>query len=113
MLMDRGNLTESEVRNLATIVDGRTDPEALEYLKSIVDAARLTIVSEDKKAPLTKRQRDVLILRALGFSRAKIARHLHIEESTVKNHCSMIYTRLGVNNDVEAIRIARQLGILE
>jgi NarL family two-component system response regulator LiaR len=57
---------------------------------------------------LTNREQEVLSLMVDGFSNAEIAYRLSISQFTVKNHVSNIFTKLGVGNRTEAVRIAIQ-----
>jgi LuxR family maltose regulon positive regulatory protein len=62
--------------------------------------------------PLSQREREVLHLLASGASNQEIAQELVIAYDTVKRHVSHIFGKLGVNNRVQAIRQARELGLL-
>jgi len=61
---------------------------------------------------LTKRQSAVLELVLQGFSNKQIAYQLQISEWTVKSHMAAIFRALKVRNRVEAVLIAKQLGIV-
>jgi DNA-binding NarL/FixJ family response regulator len=58
---------------------------------------------------LTKRQREVLGLLALGMSNKEIARALEIAEATTKIHMAALLRALGVRNRTEAAYKAGQL----
>jgi len=58
---------------------------------------------------LTKRQREVLGLLALGMSNKEIARALEIAEATTKIHIAALLRALGVRNRTEAAYKAGQL----
>jgi DNA-binding NarL/FixJ family response regulator len=58
---------------------------------------------------LTKRQREVLGLLALGMSNKEIARTLEIAEATTKIHMAALLRALGVRNRTEAAYKAGQL----
>ncbi|MFC8290599.1 response regulator [Streptomyces sp. NPDC057242] len=60
---------------------------------------------------LTPRERDVLALLAQGDTNADIAKHLGMQESTVKSHVSRILTTLVVTNRVQAAIVARDAGL--
>jgi LuxR family maltose regulon positive regulatory protein len=62
--------------------------------------------------PLTEREREVLRLLAAGQSNAEIARTLYVEVNTVKTHLKRLYGKLGVHSRVQAVRRARELGVL-
>ena len=55
---------------------------------------------------LTRRQRDVMRLLALGRSNKAIAQELSLAEGTVKVHVSAIFKALNVTNRTEAVIIA-------
>ena len=61
---------------------------------------------------LSKRELEVLPLIADGLSNQEIANRLFIAESTVKSHVSNIMLKLEVNRRTQAVKKARNLGIL-
>jgi DNA-binding NarL/FixJ family response regulator len=58
---------------------------------------------------LTPRQQSVLALLEQGLSNKAIARELEIGEITVKAHVSAILRKLGVENRVQAVLVAKEL----
>lgn len=62
---------------------------------------------------LTDRQREVLMLVGQGQSNRDIAARLGVVESTVKDHLSIIFIRLGVRNRAEAVAQASASGLLQ
>ena len=62
--------------------------------------------------PLTERERDALRLAETGQSSKEIARNLGISPGTVRNYLHEAMQKLGVNNRIEAARIARHNGWL-
>lgn len=62
--------------------------------------------------PLSDREIEVLSLIAEGLSNQEIARQLYISLSTVKGHCSNIYSKLGVHNRTQAVAAGRNLGLI-
>lgn len=101
----------------------KSDPPEmiLQALAAIATGARFisdrvrTLVGplgEDRLANLTLREREVLVHIAEGESNEAIAGHLSIEVLTVKKHRQNLMRKLGVNNAVEASRMAYQLGLL-
>ncbi|MDP6473610.1 MAG: response regulator transcription factor [Alphaproteobacteria bacterium] len=63
-------------------------------------------LSEQVARSLTRRQRDVMRLLALGRSNKAIAQELELAEGTVKVHVSAIFKALNVTNRTEAVIIA-------
>jgi DNA-binding NarL/FixJ family response regulator len=61
---------------------------------------------------LSAREIDVLQLINLGSSNSAIARNLFISVSTVKTHVSSILRKLDAGNRVQALKIARERGLL-
>ena len=62
---------------------------------------------------LTAREHDVLHELALGGSYADIAQVLYITENTVKTHLASLYRKLGATRRADALRAARQAGLLD
>lgn len=60
---------------------------------------------------LTAREREVLSLIATGRGNHEIARQLHLSEKTVRNHVSVILTKLGLNSRAAAVARARDAGL--
>jgi two-component system NarL family response regulator len=60
---------------------------------------------------LTSREREVLAYVVEGATNAQIARALGIAGSTVKNHISSIFGKLGVTQRTEAVAVAIKRGI--
>src|SRR5262249_5912839 len=63
--------------------------------------------------PLSEREQQVLELMARGASNLNIAQELVITIDTVKRHVSHIFAKLGAQNRVQAVRQARELGLLD
>jgi LuxR family maltose regulon positive regulatory protein len=62
--------------------------------------------------PLSLRELEVLRWIDQGLSNAEIARQLVVANSTVKTHINNIYTKLGVDSRLQALRRAKELGLL-
>ncbi len=63
--------------------------------------------------PLSERELQVLQLLARGASNQEIAQQLVIVVDTVKRHVSNIFSKLGVQNRIQAVRQAQELGLLD
>jgi DNA-binding NarL/FixJ family response regulator len=61
---------------------------------------------------LTAREIDVLQSINLGLSNSAIAKNLFLSISTVKTHVSSILDKLNADNRVQALKIARERGLL-
>jgi ATP/maltotriose-dependent transcriptional regulator MalT len=61
---------------------------------------------------LTGREAEVLRELALGGSYQDVARVLYVTENTVKTHVSAVYRKLGVQRRADALRRAREIGLI-
>ncbi len=75
-------------------------------------AVGLSLARQPQLDALSPRELDVLRLVAAGRSNRSIAHELFISEPTVKKHISNIYGKLNVLNRVQAVSLARELGVL-
>ncbi|MFI8500285.1 response regulator [Streptomyces sp. NPDC085524] len=63
-------------------------------------------------AELTPRELEIWQLLATGLDNAEIARELDISVSTVKNHITGIFTKLGVRDRAQAVIAAYETGLV-
>jgi len=63
--------------------------------------------------PLSDRELEVLQLIAEGLSRQEIATKLVLSLNTIKTHARNAYSKLGVNNQIQAVGKAKSLGLLD
>lgn len=56
---------------------------------------------------LTRRQQELLPMVARGLTNKEIASHLNLSEQTIKNHIHRMLRRMGANDRLEAVEIAR------
>ncbi|MBS1446865.1 MAG: response regulator transcription factor [Odoribacter sp.] len=68
------------------------------------------VVPADQR--LTKREKEILLLIRQGFLSKEIAYKLNLSIYTVNNHRKNILVKLNVDNVIEAINRAENLGIL-
>lgn len=97
------NVTARELGNaIRSAHDGKMtlSPEAAQVLANSV--AQPQIHGEH----LTERERDVLKCMVDGLNNNEIAQNLVVSLGTVKFHISNIFHKLGVDNRVEAVRLA-------
>jgi LuxR family maltose regulon positive regulatory protein len=69
--------------------------------------------SQPLQEPLSERELQVLQLLAKGAANQEIAQKLVITVDTVKRHMSHILAKLGVQNRVQAVKRAYELGLLD
>ena len=71
--------------------------------------------SEDSQKPvkLSKQQRYMLALLSQGYRNAEIAEITGLAIPTIKSHTSIAYKKLGVNNAMDAVLKARELGLID
>jgi DNA-binding CsgD family transcriptional regulator len=55
--------------------------------------------------PLTRREREVVVLAAQGFTAREVGAHLFIGDRTVETHLANAYGKLGVRSKVELVRL--------
>lgn len=67
---------------------------------------------ELQRLGVSKREYEVLELIAQGLSNQEIAGKLFVSPNTVKTHSSNLFMKLGVRRRTEAIRRAKELGLL-
>jgi DNA-binding NarL/FixJ family response regulator len=81
--------------------EGKTDEAAEPRTRPVPDGSFLRYLS--------KREIEILRLIGKGSDNALIARKLCIAEQTVKNHVSVIYSKLHVHNRMQAMMLANSL----
>ena len=62
---------------------------------------------------LTEREVEVLTFYAQGKSRSEIAQRLKISEETVKFHLKNLFIKLKVENKIQAVHKAQEIGLIE
>ncbi|WP_431920763.1 response regulator [Nonomuraea jabiensis] len=61
---------------------------------------------------LTDREREVLVLIARGRSNAEIAQDLSVSPSTVKNHVTSLFAKIGVRDRAQAVIVAYEAALI-
>jgi len=61
---------------------------------------------------ISKREMEVLELLSEGYTNNEISDILFISLNTTKTHLSNIYSKLGTNNRVQTIKVARNYGLI-
>jgi DNA-binding NarL/FixJ family response regulator len=67
---------------------------------------------EDAYDTLTDREREVLLLAAVGHTNREIARTLHLAEQTIHHHRAMVMEKLGFHDRVELLKYAIRRGVV-
>jgi DNA-binding NarL/FixJ family response regulator len=70
------------------------------------------LLRQVREEALTAREKEVLELVAAGLANGEIAGRLFISERTVKFHVSSILAKLGAKNRTQAVRVARERGLV-
>jgi DNA-binding CsgD family transcriptional regulator len=61
---------------------------------------------------LSERELEVLQELAAGYANKQIAARLHVSPNTVKTHVARVFEKLGARRRTEAVRRARELGLV-
>jgi pimeloyl-ACP methyl ester carboxylesterase/DNA-binding CsgD family transcriptional regulator len=77
-----------------------------EFLATNLHASGVTSLDD-----LTAREREVLGMLAQGLDNRRIAAHLKISEKTVRNHVSIIFSKIGATSRAQAVAVARDAGL--
>lgn len=106
VLKDEG--PESLKQALRTVAQGATW-----FSQAIVQRLMTLNSKPEMTIDLTPREQLILSLIASGKDNAAIAQQLSLAEQTVRNYCSSIYSKLGVESRIEAMLWARSNGFVE
>jgi len=70
---------------------------------------------QERISKLTPRERAIVgaVATCAGLKGALIAQRLHMSESTLRNHLTVIYEKLNLSNRLELVLFARELGLAE
>lgn len=105
---EQADLRQSEARNRMSPNDDSplVRPQEKELPLSLSDACSL--LAEEHK--LTKREHEVLIYLAQGYSLPYIRNELYIAQSTIDTHVGHIYKKMGIHSREELITAVRGKG---
>ncbi|MFI7295385.1 LuxR C-terminal-related transcriptional regulator [Streptomyces sp. NPDC050121] len=98
---------------IATVAAGNRVVTSAAML-SLIDELHRTSLPVEVRArvsALTPREAQVCTMLAEGLSNAEIGRQLVLSPATVKDHVSVIYSKLGTRNRVETAVLADRLGL--
>jgi DNA-binding NarL/FixJ family response regulator len=104
----------SEINDLLEVskIQGTTIEELRELLgfpKHFLSQSKKTIRASE---PLTKREKEVLLLLPRGLTAKAMASELFLTEATIKSHLAAIFRKFEVVNRTQAIAIAVESKIL-
>jgi LuxR family transcriptional regulator, maltose regulon positive regulatory protein len=88
---------------------GEPGPAVLRAAGSPVDPQPQTQTLE----ALTAKERKLLTFVAMGLSNKDLAERLSVSTNTVKWHLRNIFEKLQINNRMQAVAVARQMGLVE
>jgi NarL family two-component system response regulator LiaR len=89
--------------------------ELLDQIRELASREESFPAAEQKRSPLdtlSARENEVLMLLGDGCTDREIAESLKITISTAKNHVSSIRSKLGAKNRTQAVKLAREFGLL-
>lgn len=105
-----------------TMLDGISARETVpspdrEFLERILQASGTDLSHGRERVPpplepLTEREKEILSFLTHGVSNKEIAGRIFVSENTIKFHLKNIYSKLAVSNRLQAISVARQLGLI-
>ena len=71
------------------------------------------VCKKDKPLKLSGQQKYMLELLSQGYKNAEIAEMTGLSIPTIKTHTSLAYKKLSVNNAMDAVLKARELGLIK
>lgn len=119
--IENGKYTESLIKTTTPFINIPSDWLEMVQKNSTTYAKRLSnfattfntsrIVATNKPN-LSRRESEILMYLCQNCTRDEIASSYSLSVSTVRSIISNIYSKLGVNNNIDAVRVATQLGLL-
>src|SRR5262245_56624513 len=113
-LVDKEEAPEVLIRAIRKVHEGEAWlsravlTSALTKLRTTRDSNSQSDIETDKIASLTAREREIVTLIAKGLNRRKVSETSFVSESTVRNHLSSIFSKLGVSNQFELLFYAQR-----
>jgi DNA-binding NarL/FixJ family response regulator len=87
----------------------------MRWYQQVQQKQRVSVSEKSEKINiphLSTRELEILKLYALGTKRSEIAEQLCISSNTVKSNLQRLFTKLNINNRVQAIEKAREMGLM-
>ena len=95
----------------------RLEPNLKAYVEKLLSAfepaSRKPKQADGLFEALSERELEVLRFIADGLSNPEIARRLYLSPNTLKAHAQNIFLKLDVHNRVQAVKRAKELGLIE
>jgi DNA-binding NarL/FixJ family response regulator len=100
------------LQSLREVMDGGTAlrPSLTARMERPVAKAERAFVATEQPDPLSPKELQVLRLVASGRSNTEIAALLGNSEGVIKNHCSSVFSKMGVRDRTQAVLRAIDLG---
>jgi DNA-binding NarL/FixJ family response regulator len=90
------------------------DPVIRKEVENLLCQNQPTEIQPQTNPVLTQREIEIMQMLALGSGKTtEIAEQLCVSRHTVNNHLNSIFRKLEVTTRTEAVRVARQLGIIQ
>ncbi len=93
--------------------EGWLDPAVVSgVLTALRSATPPTSATPGTVAGLTNREREVLVLMAMGYANAEISARLFISEATTRTHVSHVIAKTGSRDRTQAVVLAYRSGLM-
>ncbi|MFD9548629.1 response regulator [Nocardia salmonicida] len=93
--------------------EGWLDPAVVSgVLTALRSAAPPTSTTPGTVAGLTNREREVLVLMAMGYANVEISARLFISEATTRTHVSHVIAKTGSRDRTQAVVLAYRSGLM-
>lgn len=99
-------LMSPAIRSALLSASGKAVPEAVDP-----GTTKLTLALRERFPELRQREAEILLLVLRGGNNHQIAEELRIAEQTVRNYTSAIYSKIGVDDRLQAIQLFGSLAV--
>lgn len=122
VIADEGAAVLPILKRIQSETNEQSDSSSMRtYINEVILAAhsmakrcRGIINTKETNRPLklSKQQRNMLIYYSQGYKNAEISAMTGLSIPTIKSHATLAYRKLGVNNSLDAVLKARELGLI-
>ena len=98
----QGDSRQLFIKGIRTILKGETWLSRRVLSKCVLTSEKEREADRQASTPLSKREKEVLRLVALGLSNDEIADKMNLSPHTVKTHLYHVYKKIGVSNRLQA-----------